>query len=294
VTGRLGVHLVVAQLLIGGCGGGALVDAAVPASDAGPDAARTAVDADTPADTAIDAARVERDAAIEIDAAPDAWAAPTLTLEPGSLEFGAVLLGTSSSSQTVRVTSSGPSTSGVLGVLLMGPDARAFVVPRDTCSGRSLVPSSSCEIDVALRPTAGGGDVVASLYVTMTSGTMASVSLSERVVVAIDAVVEPSFADLGSATVGTSTEATTSTLRNSGTEPSGVVTVTLTGPNPGDFVLDDATSTCPGAPVPAMGACTTRVSFRPTAAGGRSATLRASAAPGGIATAALTGTGSSP
>ncbi len=61
-------------------------------------------------------------------------------------------------------------------------------------------------------------------------------------------------------------------VSNTGTEPLHVSGVTLVGSNPGDFAI--SSDPCSGATVAVGASCTVGVTFRPTADGARSATLR--------------------
>ena len=71
-------------------------------------------------------------------------------------------------------------------------------------------------------------------------------------------------------TVAATSPALTATLTNSGNAQLGSISRALGGTNPGDFVL--GATTC-GATLNAGASCTTSITFRPTAAGARSATF---------------------
>ncbi len=89
--------------------------------------------------------------------------------------------------------------------------------------------------------------------------------------------------------VGATTAGQLITLTNSGTGALTISSRTLAGTNPGDFVL--GATTC-GATLAAGASCTTSISFRPTAAGARSATfVVADNATGSPRSVPLTGTG---
>src|SRR5207302_1293167 len=86
----------------------------------------------------------------------------------------------------------------------------------------------------------------------------------------------------------------TVTLTNSGNAPLTITSISTTGANAGDF---GQSSTCPLSPstVAAGGSCTINVSFTPTAAWSRTASLSITDNAGGSPqTAALAGTGTLP
>src|SRR5207245_8608494 len=85
-------------------------------------------------------------------------------------------------------------------------------------------------------------------------------------------------------------------LTNTGNEPLTITKISITGTNPGDF---SQTNNCPLSPstLAASASCSFNVTFKPTAAGSRSATLTATdntnSAAGTNQTVNLTGTGTS-
>lgn len=94
----------------------------------------------------------------------------------------------------------------------------------------------------------------------------------------------------GTRGVGTTSSVQTLTLKNNGTAPLTVTTATIGGTDPGDFAK--ASNTCDGASLPVGASCSVGVTFKPTAAGDRGATLTiADNAPGAPHNVALSGIG---
>ena len=96
--------------------------------------------------------------------------------------------------------------------------------------------------------------------------------------------------------VNTTSPAQTVTLSNTGNAPLSIASITLpnlAGTNPGDFIISN--NAC-GATLAAGASCNIAVTFRPTAVGTRTATLRATdnsgSAPGSTQDVTLTGIGS--
>jgi len=80
-----------------------------------------------------------------------------LTLSPPLLSFGSVMVGTSSSPQTVTVTNIGTVAASFVspfGLTIGGADPKDFE-EQPSC-GTSLAPNSSCTVAVTFKPTASG------------------------------------------------------------------------------------------------------------------------------------------
>ncbi len=102
--------------------------------------------------------------------------------------------------------------------------------------------------------------------------------------------LNPTTLTFASTAVNTTSAAQTMTLTNNGNVPTLVTAITITGANAGDFAT---TNTCGGAGgiLPKMN-CAISVTFKPTAAGARTATLNIADNVGtGTQMVALTGTG---
>lgn len=89
--------------------------------------------------------------------------------------------------------------------------------------------------------------------------------------------------------VGTATASQIVTLRNSGTASGSIGTLTLTGPNAGDFSL--FVGSCSGATLAPGGQCTFSVKFKPTATGTRLASVDIPSSLTGLRRLDLAGTG---
>jgi hypothetical protein len=76
----------------------------------------------------------------------------------------------------------------------------------------------------------------------------------------------------GPARIGTTTPARTVTVTNVGGAPLSITSTTITGTNARDFVI--VQDGCSGVAVLSGTSCSTRVAFRPSAHGNRTATLR--------------------
>jgi hypothetical protein len=79
---------------------------------------------------------------------PAAAPSASLSISPTSHDFGPIIVGSSSSSQTFTVTNAGPDPSGSLTSSLGGTDPSFYAISSDTCNGTSLAGGSSCTLDV--------------------------------------------------------------------------------------------------------------------------------------------------
>jgi sugar lactone lactonase YvrE len=129
----------------------------------------------------------------------------------------------------------------------------------------------------------------ASLVVTATPGGRASAALTGTGVQPAALAATPTALTFAGRLLATASAAQGVALRNGGALASGAVMARLEGSHPGDFAV---TSSC--GVLGASGMCTLDVTFRPTARGTRTATLRLEANPGGAAFVNLVGEGLAP
>ncbi len=104
--------------------------------------------------------------------------------------------------------------------------------------------------------------------------------------------ISPPSSDLGATLQGSTGTTTTFTVTNTGGSPSGTITTARAGTNAADFAL--TADTCNGMVLAAAGTCTIGVRFQPASAGSKTASVSASATPGGTASASLSATGLAP
>ena len=106
--------------------------------------------------------------------------------------------------------------------------------------------------------------------------------------------ISPSAENFGSITVGVTSPGQTATVLNTTASAITVGTINYTGMNPLDFAT--SATTCSGTVAASGGSCTITTTFKPGAAGSRSATLNFNYSGGssGDATVVLSGTGGAP
>jgi hypothetical protein len=206
-----------------------------------------------------------------------------VTVAPSALNFGSVVVGSTSSAQNATVSNPTSAAVSVSSIAASGDFAQT-----NTC-GSSIAAGASCTVSVKFTPTAtgsrtgsltvnaGGVTNTVSLSGTGTSsGGGGSATLS----------ASPTSLSFGNEAVGSTSSAQTVTVTNTGGAAASVSSVSASGP----FA---ETNTC-GSSIAAGASCTVSVTFKPTAAGAATGNLTVSSnATDPTLTVALSGTGTS-
>lgn len=208
-----------------------------------------------------------------------------LTISPASQDFGTVLAFNPSAPKTFTVTNIGASTLSSLAVTLGGANAGEFSRTHD-CTG-TLAPGGTCTVSVVAMTTTIGAK--AATVTVSSSGGMATAAVVANSLNPPALSITPSSKSFGTLALGSTSSAEQFTVTNTAGASTGTLGVTKAGPNAADFAI--AASTCQGAILPPGGSCTVDVTFTPTAAGMRGATITVSGVPGGTVGAAVEGIG---
>jgi sugar lactone lactonase YvrE len=216
---------------------------------------------------------------------------PQPVLTPASINFGSVMVGSTSAVQTATLSNTGGVPQGITGFGFFGTNTSSFS-ETNNC-GASLAAGASCTISIACTPATAGA-LTANLGANFPSPEpqlSIALSCSGAVPATPQAALTPATANFGSLTAGTTSTAQTFTLTNSGNAPLAISGITLTGANASAFA---DTSAC-GATLATGASCTIAVTFTPSTAGSFSATLSvADNAAGSPQTSSLTGMGTVP
>ncbi|KRA25509.1 hypothetical protein ASD65_14595 [Microbacterium sp. Root61] len=207
--------------------------------------------------------------------------APKLEVDPGSADFGDVVVNESSAPMTVTIQNTGSAATPVT-VTATGP----FSADAAACTG-SLAPGASCDIAVTFTPTIGGA----------AAGTLTAVGGISTTTVALAGNglplgIDVTTLDLGTVTIG-ETGSKTVTITNLSGTPVPVSVGLAAGsaraaaPTTSPFAVD---TDCP-ASLPGGSTCTATVRFAPTEVGSASARLAVTAADAQEAIVELTGEG---
>jgi hypothetical protein len=212
----------------------------------------------------------------------------TILVAPASLAFGVVSINTTN---TLVTTVSNPGTQPLTinAVTFAGGGASQYVAT--TCAGGVVAAGGTCDVNVSLTPTSGGGKNATMTLDFGAAGTR-NVSLTGSGATGSIQVNGATTATLafGSQEVGTTSATQTVTVSNVGTGLLSITSIALGGANPGQYVIQSNTCT---SPLAAGATCTVGVAFAPTnPTGAKPATLVVTPSSGTVRTVTLTGTAS--
>ncbi|MEA2411634.1 MAG: trimeric autotransporter adhesin, partial [Thermoleophilaceae bacterium] len=201
-----------------------------------------------------------------------------ISAAPSSLAFGSRSIGAGpTATQTVTITNTGTDDVTLGTPSIGGTDATDFAfasptVPADCKNGDVIAPTHTCDVRVKFDPSFSGAK-------------------SAQVTVPSDAPTAPTVALSGTGTApilsrspGTLTfardvddgasGAQTSVVTNTGSEPVPISSVTIGGPDAGDFTqLTNLSSDCTNQTLAVNDTCDIRVYFDPTTTGSKTATV---------------------
>jgi hypothetical protein len=211
----------------------------------------------------------------------------TVSVSPTTLTFGQQVVGTKSTDQMVTVTNTGSTTDLAFSSISISGD---FLIDSTgtTCTASGTVaPGGSCQVAVAFAPTAAGALSGTLTFTNNASPTTQTVALNGT---SSAISISPASLTFGSTVVGTTSNAQTVTVTNTGAAGISFSGFTATG----DFAVDAASTTCSTATALAASAnCTVGVTFTPTTTGARTGGLTIDSN-AGSGTIPLSGTGTAP
>jgi hypothetical protein len=207
---------------------------------------------------------------------------PIATLSASSLNFGTVVLGTTSPSQMVTLTNTGNTKLTISSIKLAG----SAYTETNNCTA-TLSPGSNCTFTITFKPKSVG---TLTGTVTITDNASNSPQVISMTGLGTEVSFSPSSLNFGTIAVGSSSAPQTITLTNTNTKNGlSITSIGLTGANTNDF---SETNTC-GSSLPAGGSCTITATFTPLADGALSASVSVTDNGGGSPqTVPLAGTGS--
>jgi hypothetical protein len=203
-----------------------------------------------------------------VEFVPPNFAIASVTGEP--LVFGNVLVGTTSASQTLTVHNTGGATLTGITVAVTAPFSRT-----GAGCGTTLAAGSTCTINIAFSPVLAGAVTGTATITASVSVAGSPASLSGTGIAAIrTATVSPSPLAFGNWATGTTSNARTLTVMNSGNVGLAGGTFTFAGGSPQPFSRPggSAGGNC-GATLAVGASCTINVVFAPPTATAFSRTL---------------------
>jgi hypothetical protein len=205
--------------------------------------------------------------------APATPAGPQLF--PAALNFGSVVSGATSQSQTVSLAN-GSNALDITSTVVSGPNAADFS-DFSTC-GQTVPATVVCTFTVKFTPSTTGAES-ATMTIDESSGTQ-TFTLSGTGTVAPPPgtiTVNPTTVTFGSEEVGTtSTNPQLVTVTVTGTNPVTLTGFSGTGADPGDFSIGSGTTCEFETALPAGTTCKLGIVFTPSAVGSRAATIQIS------------------
>jgi hypothetical protein len=195
--------------------------------------------------------------------------APAVTLVPGSLDFGTVTQGTSTS-MDVTVTNQGTAALHITNVAIGGTNMADFSFSDPAC-GSAIPINASCIITVTFKPLAAGLRTASVALTDDAPGSPQVINVMGNAIATPSSAVSvnPSSPDFGTATQGTSTPMNV-TVKNTGTAPLHISSVALGGANGNEFSFSDPTC---NSSIPVSGSCTIALAFMPSSVGAHAASL---------------------
>jgi len=188
---------------------------------------------------------------------------PNIAVSPSPLDFGSVIVG-SSLMKPLTVSNDGTSPLVISSITISGVDAGMFTQTND-CT--TVAPAGSCTIQVTFTPGSEGGKTgTATINSNDPDAPALNVILTGTGLVP-DIAVDPLSLAFGVVPVG-SPSTKSLTVSNTGGAPLLVGPITISGTDAGMFTqTNDCTTVAPA------GSCTIQVTFTPTSAGAKAATL---------------------
>ena len=214
---------------------------------------------------------------------------PGITLSATSLTFAGQLVGSTSSPQTLTITNSGTADLNISNVSLTGPNASAFGFVPASQLPIKVSAGATTTVNVTFSPTATGG-ANATLSVTSNApGSPNSVTLSgtgTQPTLSLSAS-SLTFADTQ---VGSTSQAQTLTISNTGTADLIISSLAISGTNSAEFTFSSAAPTLP-LTISAGKNTSVNFVFSPKGGGARSAVLTVGSNAGPAQSVTFQGTG---
>lgn len=199
---------------------------------------------------------------------------PTVTLT--GITFGNQTEGVTSAAKTATLTNTSTSTSlSITSITITGTNKADFTITTGTSAcGTTLAANTSCPIYVTFKPSTTVAESATLSVADNATGSPQTAALTGTgVAPAPTATLTPTGLTFASTTVGDTTAAQTSTLKNTSASLTLTINtngITFTGADPTSFTQ---TATTCGTTLAAGASCTISVAFKPAAAGPLSANL---------------------
>jgi subtilase family serine protease len=215
---------------------------------------------------------------------PTSAGTPSVSVTPSTIAFGNETVGSKTSSAIILKNTSSVAVA-ISSIATTGANLVSFTQSNNCPS--SLSAAASCTVTVTFDPT-GAQSKSAAVTIIDAAG-MQSVPLTGTGVSASSIVVSPTTIAFGNQTVGMKSAAKPITVQNNTTSAVAISSIAMTGANTVSFTQ---TNNCPSS-LAVSATCTVQVTFDPTSAVAKSASVTVTFS-GGTQVTTLTGTGVAP
>jgi hypothetical protein len=210
---------------------------------------------------------------------------PTLVVSPTALNFGPILVQSTSPAQTLTLTNNTNATITFASATLTNGNPAAattdYVISANTCSGgipSGAPPANQCTISVTFKPSVAGAETATLVLTDGDSTSPQNISLTGSGSNISPLTVMPTSLNFGPIPIQNTSPAQAVTLTNNANATIAFASATLTNGNPAaattDYVI--SANTCSGgipSGAPPANQCTISVTFKPSVAGAETATL---------------------
>jgi FtsP/CotA-like multicopper oxidase with cupredoxin domain len=200
-----------------------------------------------------------------------AGVAPVISPSNNAFQFGNITVGTTTTAQQLTITNTGNAPLTLNGITLSGGNAADFAQTNNCpIGGTGIAAGFTCTINMTFMPTAMGNR--STILIISSSDPVTpflNISLSGFGAQSV-AAVAPASLTFPLQLVNTTSAARSLTLSNTGNTAYTITSISLAGTNPADYVLN-YNCLIGGAGLAPSAGCSINVTFRPTAAGTRSA-----------------------
>ncbi|HDL20960.1 MAG TPA: choice-of-anchor D domain-containing protein, partial [Nitrospirae bacterium] len=200
-------------------------------------------------------------------------AEPDIAASPASMDYGSVIVGSTSLPETFTISNNGTADLIISTVSLTGTDPAEFAIQVDNCTGQTVLPSGSCTIDAVFAPT-GTGAKSADISIASNDPDTPTLSIpltGTGLTSSTDLVATPSSKDYGDVTVGDTSSVQTFTVTNNGDSQRSINSVYLTGSNLDQFSIQN--DNCSNKHLEPSENCTIDAVFIPTGTGVKNAEI---------------------
>ena len=229
------------------------------------------------------------DAAATADTAPLPVATPAaLMVNTSFVDFGNIVIGTRAQATLITVVNTGELPSGRITLSLTGEPLGGFAfLDLSLCDGADLPSGGTCVVRVIAEPKQVV-NAAGILSIVSATGAMASVSFAVTGIKPPQLVAKVAQLGFKPAPVDATAETLQLVLSNDGDLASGPIAFALKGPDAASFRIDAGTCV---KPLTKSEVCTVNITMIAAKIGDLTATIEATAGPGGTAVVDLLGTG---